>query len=266
MSFTSKIGSSELAFKLSQGIVSALADKFAFKFEDGWTTVSSRTVENIQKRLKRDKKRANPTSSIKHPRTSFSFFTQRQRPISQLAHPTATFGELSRFVSEAWKILTPEQMAEYKALETTDKARYQTERTALLAANALAPPAVAPVSEEEVETKAPKAPKAPKTPKVKKEAPVVDTPAPVVASPATEKVKTPKAPKVKEAKPVAPTEAVSVPATAPSTDAKPAKAPKAKKEASAPVPVATPVVVEAPVSTPAKVKSASAPKAKAVKA
>jgi hypothetical protein len=71
--------------------------------------------------------------SIKHPRTAFSFFTQQQRPICQQAHPEATFGQLSRFVSEGWKALTSKQMNIYKSLETDDKARYQVERDAVLA-------------------------------------------------------------------------------------------------------------------------------------
>ena len=150
MSLTAQIGASEATFKLSQKIVSSLAEKFSFKFEDGWATVSSRTLENIQKRLKRDKRRANPASSIKHPRTAFSFFTQKQRPLSQAAHPEATFGQLSRFVSEAWKLLTPEQMASFKALELADKERYQVERATVLAAAATAGPADAPVAEAPV--------------------------------------------------------------------------------------------------------------------
>ena len=78
-------------------------------------------------------KSKNPTASIKHPRTAFSFFTQQQRPICQKAHPEATFGQLSRFVSEGWKALTPKQMNIYKSLETDDKARYQAECDVVLA-------------------------------------------------------------------------------------------------------------------------------------
>jgi hypothetical protein len=253
MSLTAQIGSSDVAFKLTQKVVASLAEKFAFKFEDGWNTISTRSVENIQKRLKREKRRSNPTSSIKHPRTSFSFFTQRQRPISQAAHPAATFGELSRFVSEAWKALTPAQMAEYKALETTDKVRYQTERTALLAAT---PEASVEVSTEVVEPVKEKRVKTPKTPKVG------EASTPAAAAPAkAEKVKTPKAPKAaKAAAEVVVAEAAPVVA-----EVKSAKAPKAKKaEAAAAAPAATPAVeAAAPVKA---AKPASAPKAKAVKA
>jgi hypothetical protein len=250
MSLTAQIGSSDVAFKLTQKVVASLAEKFGFKFEDGWTTISSRTVENIQKRLKREKRRSNPTASIKHPRTSFSFFTQRQRPISQAAHPKATFGELSRFVSEAWKALTPVQMAEFKALETVDKARYQTERTALLAATP-AVDAAAPVeaSETVVVVKEKKV-KTPKTPKTTEAAPAAPA---AVAAPKAKAVKAPKAPKA---------EAEAVVAAVVPAEAKAPKTPKAKKaevvEAATPAP-------EAKVAKAAK--PASAPKApKAVKA
>jgi hypothetical protein len=243
MSLTAQIGSSDVAFKLTQKVVASLAEKFGFKFEDGWTTISTRTVENIQKRLKREKRRANPTSSIKHPRTSFSFFTQRQRPVSQAAHPSATFGELSRFVSEAWKALTPVQMAEFKALETADKTRYQTERTALLAATPV--DASVEVSVEVVEPVKEKRAKTPKTPKTAEAV----VPAATPAVPKAEKVKTPKAAKV--AKEVA--APVSTPAVA---ESKPAKAAKAKKAEAAPEATVAPVVAAAP----------KASKAKAVKA
>ena len=227
MSLTAQIGSSEVAFKLTQKVVASLAEKFGFNFEDGWNTISTRTIENIQKRMKREKRRANPTSSIKHPRTSFSFFTQRQRPVSQAAHPTATFGELSRFVSEAWKALTPEQMAEYKALEITDKSRYQTERDALLAATPAAASVV--VSTESAEVVAPVKAKKAKTPKVESTSVVV---APVVVAP----VKEEKPKSAKSAKAKAPVAEVVVSTPAPVVEeTKAVKAPKAKKTETKPV-------------------------------
>jgi hypothetical protein len=250
MSLTAQIGSSELSFKLAQKLVASLAEKFAFSFEDGWNTISNRTVENVQKRLKREKRRANPTSAIKHPRTAFSFFTQKQRPVCQAAHPEATFGQLSRFVSEGWKALTPAQMADFKALETADKARYQVERDVVLAKVAAetgsAPAVVAdvPVVAEATSKKARKPKSATATP--------VDVAPVVVASttdtPATGKrTKTPKAAAV-----VAVVEAV--PAPTPVAEKKP-KTPKASKAATAEVvaPVVAEVVVAPVVAKAAKV-------------
>jgi hypothetical protein len=188
MSLTSKIASSEDSFKLSQKIVAALAEKFSFKFEEGWSTISSRPIETIQKRLRREKRRANPTSSIKHARTAFSFFTQKQRPLSQTAHPEASFGQLSRYVSEAWKALTPAQMTEFKTLEMADKERYQKERAEVLANLPVATDvAVAPVEEVAEPVKEKKVRKAKSA-----EAKAPETPAPATEAPA-KKAKTPKA-------------------------------------------------------------------------
>jgi hypothetical protein len=266
MSLTAQIGSSEVTFKLSQKIVSALAEKFSFKFEDGWSTVSTRTLENIQKRLKREKRRTNPTSSIKHPRTAFSFFTQKQRPVSQAAHPEATFGQLSRFVSEAWKALTPEKMAEFKALETVDKERYQVERAAVLANLAANPVAVvaAEAVADEPETAPVKKTKAPKTPKAVEATPVAAAPVAEATPAKATKAKTPKV-KAETAAPVAaPVEAVVE--TAKPASAKKAKAPKTAETTATPAPVveATPVAEAKPAKV-ASAKVASA-KPKAVKA
>ena len=188
MSLTAKVASSEDSFKLSQKIVAALAEKFSFKFEEGWSTISSRPIETIQKRLRREKRRANPTSSIKHARTAFSFFTQKQRPLSQTAHPEASFGQLSRYVSEAWKALTPAQMTEFKTLEMADKERYQKERAEVLANLPVATDvAVAPVEEVAEPVKEKKVRKAKSA-----EAKAPETPAPATEAPA-KKAKTPKA-------------------------------------------------------------------------
>jgi hypothetical protein len=257
MSLTAQIGASEATFKLSQKIVSSLAEKFSFKFEDGWATVSSRTLENIQKRLKRDKRRANPASSIKHPRTAFSFFTQKQRPLSQAAHPEATFGQLSRFVSEAWKLLTPEQMASFKALELADKERYQVER-----ATVLATAAATPVVES---AEAPVAAEATKEKKVRKvKAKTDEAAAPVAATPAVEATPATPAPKkAKSAKAAAPAAApVAAPAAAP-VEAAPAKKVKTPKAPATPAAEATTVEAK-----PAEVKAAkpASAKPKAVKA
>jgi len=257
MSLTAQIGSSEVSFKLAQKLVASLAEKFAFSFEDGWNTISNRTVENVQKRLKREKRRANPTAAIKHPRTAFSFFTQKQRPVCQAAHPEATFGQLSRFVSEGWKALTPAQMADFKALETADKARYQVERDAVLAKvaeDASSAPAVVAVVDSSVVEGSSTSKKARK-PKSATATPVDVAPV-VTATPAasTKRVKTPKA----AATPVVEA-VVAAPAAAPVAEKK-AKTPKASKVAAAPVVEA--VVVAAPVVA----KAAKVAKPKAVKA
>jgi hypothetical protein len=246
MSLTALIGSSDSSFKLSQKLVASLAEKFGFKFEDGWNTVSSRTVENVQKRLKRERRRANPASQVKHPRTAFSFFTQQQRPIEAGKHKDATFGQLSRFVSEAWKALTPAQLQTYKDMEAKDKARYQTERTAALAAAPAQGEAVAAPAEVADAKPAKKDRKAKSAPA----APVDATPAAAAAE--TKLAKAAKAPKA--AKPAAAPVAAPVAAAPAATPAKATKAPKAAKPTAAPV-AATPAAAAAPA------KAAKAPKA-----
>lgn len=240
MSLTAQIGSSDATFKLAQKLVAALAEKYSFSFEDGWTVVSTRTVDNIQKRLKREKRRANPAAQVKHARTAFSFFTQQQRPVEQKAHPEATFGQLSRFVSEAWKKLSPAEMQKYKDMETADKSRYQTEKAAALESASAAAPAAeaAPAAAESA------SPKKARTPKAKAATPAAAPAAATPAPAAEKKAKTPKSAKA------------AAPAAAPVAAApaeKKAKAPKAAVPAAAPAPVAA-----AP--------AAKAPKAKAVKA
>ena len=242
MSLTAQIGSSDATFKLAQKLVAALAEKYSFSFEDGWTVVSTRTVDNIQKRLKREKRRANPAAQVKHARTAFSFFTQQQRPVEQKAHPEATFGQLSRFVSEAWKKLSPAEMQKYKDMETADKSRYQTEKAAALeSASAAAPAAEAAPAAAETAS-----PKKARTPKAKAATPAA---APVAATPAPAAEKKAKTPK--SAKAAAPAAAPAAPVAAAPAEKK-AKAPKA-----AAAPAAAPV---------AAAPAAKAPKAKAVKA
>jgi len=283
MSLTAQVSSTDVAFKLSQKIVSSLAEKFSFKFEDGWNAISSRSIEAIQKRLKRERRKANPTSAIKHSRTSFSYFTQRQRPLEQAAHPEATFGQLSRYVSEKWKALTPEQMAEFKELEVADKIRYQNERASVLAAT----PAVAEasassegseVSEGETskpaKVKAPKAEKsakpakAEKAPKAEKAVKVVAPVAESTPAAKVEKAKTPKAEKPKT--PKAATPAVATPvveAATPAAKVEKVKAPKVEKPKTPKAETAAPAVAAPVEAAPKVAKAPSAPKAvKAVKA
>ncbi len=264
MSLTAQIASSDSSFKLSQKLVASLAEKFGFKFEDGWSTVSTRTVDNVQKRLKRERRRANPASQVKHPRTAFSFFTQQQRPIEAGKHKDATFGQLSRFVSEAWKALTPAQLQTYKDMEAKDKARYQTERAAALAAApVVAADAAVAVADAAAPATAPAtdAKPAKKERKAKAVAAATATPAATEAKPA-KPAKAAKAPKAAKAVPAA-APAVAV-APAPADVAKPAKAPKAPKAAApaaAPAPAAAAATATATAPAAAPAKAAKAPKA-----
>jgi len=133
MSCSSLIRSSESSFTLAQKIISSLSEKYNFNAEEAWTVVSSNTTVQLQKRFKKLKKANNPLSSIKKPRTSFSFFTKHQRVKIAEKNPKASFGELSQLVSVAWRGLSDKERKTYKNMETTDKKRYEKEKTELLA-------------------------------------------------------------------------------------------------------------------------------------
>jgi hypothetical protein len=133
MSTSSQIRASEGNFKLAQKIVTALSEKYSFDFNEGWEVLSNRSVDNLTRMFRRERKRNDPLAQVKKPRTAFSFFTQERRPKVQVANPKAGFGDLSRLVSAEWKNITDKERARFKSMEDKDKSRYQTERTRVLA-------------------------------------------------------------------------------------------------------------------------------------
>jgi hypothetical protein len=162
MTLASQIRQSEDNFKLANGITQLLAEKYGFPVEEGWAVLSpTRTVDALQKYFRRERKRNDPLSNVKKPRTAFSFFTQENRAKLQAKNPNATFGELSRLVSVDWKKLSASQMKKYKDMEGADKERYQAERERVLAEAAAAAPADASTesAEETAEEAAPKSKK-----------------------------------------------------------------------------------------------------------
>ena len=133
MSTSSQIRASEGNFKLAQKIVTALSEKYSFDFNEGWEVLSNRSVDNLTRMFRRERRRNDPLAQVKKPRTAFSFFTQERRPKVQSANPTAGFGDLSRLVSAEWKKLSDKERSRFKSMEEKDKSRYQTERTRVLA-------------------------------------------------------------------------------------------------------------------------------------
>ena len=133
MSCSSLIRANEKSFTIAQKIISSLSEKYKFNSEEAWSVISTNTVVQLQKRFKKLKKANNPLSSIKKPRTSFSFFTKHQRVKISEKHPKATFGELSKLVSVAWRGLSDKERKTYKNMESMDKKRYEKEKTELLA-------------------------------------------------------------------------------------------------------------------------------------
>lgn len=238
MALTSQIRSSDATFKLAQRLVESLSERFTLNKDDAWNHVSSMSVDVINRKMRKERRKRNPASQVKKPRTAFSFFTQRQRPVIQAKNPTAKFGELSRLVSNEWKALTEAQLKEYKDLEFTDRSRYNTE---LAAAKEKASADGA------------------STPDASAAAPVVD------AKPA--KAPRAKTPKASAATSTSASAATPVAAATPAADAKPAKAPKTKTPKSnaatssvVVVPVAT-VITSTPAAAPSTGKKVKTPKA-----
>ena len=132
MSLNSLLKKSEECFIISQKIIQSLSEKYGFEFDDAWSHISSSTPVQLQKRFKKQRKANNPLSSIKKPRTSFSFYTKENRIKIQKKNPNATFGELSKLVSVDWKNINEKEKAHYKKLEIKDKKRYEQEKSELL--------------------------------------------------------------------------------------------------------------------------------------
>jgi len=131
MTTSTIVRSSESNFKLTRRIVETLSEKYGFTFEEGWQAVCDSSVEYLTRKFKRERRRNNPYSSVKKPRTSFSFFTQERRAQIATKNPKATFGELSKLVSVAWKALSTKERKRFQDMEAKDKIRYQTERDAV---------------------------------------------------------------------------------------------------------------------------------------
>ena len=133
MSLTKLIRSSESSVKVAQSVVEALSVKYGFKADEAWTVICDKPAVDVLKKMRRARRKAEPTSAIKKPRTAFSYFTQSQRAGIQAKNPTATFGDLSRLVSTEWKKLSEDERRKYKEMETTDRSRYETERASFKA-------------------------------------------------------------------------------------------------------------------------------------
>lgn len=131
MSTTTQIRKSEDVFKAVHRSVEALAQKFNFSVEDAWKVVCDTPVESLQRKFKRERRRNNPYASVKKPRTAFSFYTKNNRADISSANPNATFGELSKLVSESWNKLSDKARQKYKTMESDDRKRYQQERDAV---------------------------------------------------------------------------------------------------------------------------------------
>lgn len=152
MSCSALIRADEKCFNLAQKLLTSLSEKYdVVNFDEAWEHVCNNTVAQLQKKFKKQKKASNPLSSIKKPRTSFSFFTKTQRAKIAEKNPNASFGELSKLVSKAWKSLSEKELKSFKSMETKDRKRYESEKEKLLATLATqeaSAPVTSPVEEE----------------------------------------------------------------------------------------------------------------------
>jgi len=230
MALTAQIRSSEATFKLAQRLVDSLSERFSFNKDDAWNHVSSMSVEAINRKMRKERRKANPASQVKKPRTAFSFFTQQQRPLIQSKNPTAKFGDLSRLVSNEWKALTEAQMKDFKEREAADRARYDTELAAAKARASAEPttePAAAQAASEPSCHKPTRGKKAVASPVVANApAPV---PAPVTTTPAAESNPAPKTPKSNKTPKQRPTVTVSSTTLVASTSSVPSSSSKKSK-------------------------------------
>lgn len=186
MSTSSQIRASEGNFKLAQKIVTALSEKYSFDFNEGWEVLSNRSVDNLTRMFRRERRRNDPLAQVKKPRTAFSFFTQERRPKVQAANPNAGFGDLSRLVSAEWKKLSDKERSRFKSMEDKDKSRYQTERTRVLAEVAANAESTSTTESAPVETPAETpAPTKRATSRRGKSAKTAEAPAAPVETPAT---------------------------------------------------------------------------------
>lgn len=128
MSCTTLIRKSEDNYKLARKLVDALSTKFNFTLEDGWSAVCDSSMSKLDSKFRKERRRADPYSSVKKPRTAFSFYTKDRRAQIQTDNPDAKFGEISKIVAQKWRGLSDKERSKYTKMENEDKERYSRER------------------------------------------------------------------------------------------------------------------------------------------
>ncbi len=228
MSLSAQIRESVSHYKLARKVVEQICQSNNLEVAAVWSTLCTKDFDGLDRHFRREKRRNDPLSSVKKPRTAFSFFTQANRNEIQLKNPTLSFGAVSKIVGEQWKALDEKSRAKYLTLETEDKERYGAARQKVMddmATNGTAAPvaaeAAAPVAEAAAAPAAGKKARAQKT--AAPAAVAAEAAAPVATKPAKKSAKAAAAPAVAEA--------VAAPAAV-ATEAKVAK--KAAKTAAAP--------------------------------
>jgi hypothetical protein len=68
----------------------------------------------------------------KGPSASFMFYTNAQRSAVRAAHPQLSVTDVTRFIGEAWRKMTPEEKVPYEELARQDRSRYAREKAEFL--------------------------------------------------------------------------------------------------------------------------------------
>lgn len=133
MSFNSKLRQNEATFKLVRQVVEHICTTNNLQFATVWPTISTKDCVNYERHFRRERRKNDPLHDVKKVRTAFSFFTQEQRPLIAAKLPEKTpFGEVSKHVGKLWASLDQATRAKYQAEEAKDKARYESERQAIM--------------------------------------------------------------------------------------------------------------------------------------
>lgn len=100
--------------------IQEIHDKFGVSVEEMqtiWKTVSSEKKKNSSSSMtsssKKNNKKSNEKKSNKKKLSSWLQFSHDQRAILKKDHPNLTFGEISKKISEAWKLLSTEEKKNY---------------------------------------------------------------------------------------------------------------------------------------------------------
>ena len=123
MSLSSDIRQSASHYKLARKVVEQICQSNNLDVATVWSTLSAKDFDGLDRHFRREKRRNDPLSSVKKPRTAFSFFTQANRNDIQLKNPTLSFGAVSKLVGEQWRALDEKSRAKYLARETEVKNR-----------------------------------------------------------------------------------------------------------------------------------------------
>merc|ERR1719491_1708811 len=100
----------------------AVEDKKRYANEmKNYSPPSDNEVDSKKKKPKKD------PNAPKKPLNSYNYFCQANRPKILKDHPNASFSEMSKMNSEAYRKLTSEQKKEFEAKVRVDKERYAKE-------------------------------------------------------------------------------------------------------------------------------------------